>query len=163
MNCKKCQDNFYITEDTNSCYDFIPNNYFLEKSTLKKCYYRCSNCIGGKNDGSMNCLGCTSEKYFYKEDTNDCILKDEYKKRDLEFKITDNYNFYIFICVILFALIIFILICLFYKSNREKNQQEQQNKQDKKDQKIQIKEEYKQNDAENIELEILIDTNNTIN
>ena len=43
-------------------------------------------------------------------------------------------------------MIIFILICLFYKSNREKNQQEQQNKQDKKDQKIQIKEEYKQND-----------------
>ena len=163
QNCKKCKDNFYLTEDTNSCYDFIPNNYFLEKDSLKKCYYRCSNCIGGKNEGSMNCLGCTSEEYFYKEDTNDCILKDEYKKRDLEFKITDNYNFYIFICVILFALIIFILICLFYKSNREKNQQEQQNKQDKKDQKIQIKEEYKQNDAENIELEILIDTNNTIN
>ena len=57
QNCKKCQNNFYITEDTNSCYDFIPNNYYLEKNILKKCYYRCLNFLGGKNEVNMNCLG----------------------------------------------------------------------------------------------------------
>ena len=98
MNCKKCQKNFYMTEDTNSCYDYIPNNYYLDDGILKKCFSRCFNCFGAKDDKTMNCLGCINNDYFYKNDTYDCILKGDFEKRkNLEFSRLSDYNFYIFI------------------------------------------------------------------
>ena len=124
MNYKKCQNNFYITEDTYSCYNYIKNNYYLDKYILRRCYSRCANYLGAKNDVSMNCLGCKNDEYFYKADTNDCILKEDYTKRkNLEFSRTSDYNFYIFIFISVASLIIFIIICIIMRKKNNNNEQ----------------------------------------
>ena len=39
MNCIKCKNNYYLTEDTNSCYNDIPDNYYLDNDQiLKRCH-----------------------------------------------------------------------------------------------------------------------------
>ena len=32
MNCLKCQANLYMTEDTESCYEDVIDNYYLDKN-----------------------------------------------------------------------------------------------------------------------------------
>ena len=54
MKCITCQQNFYMTEDSDSCYNFIPDHYYLDNIILKKCYERCANCLGAKNSQTMN-------------------------------------------------------------------------------------------------------------
>ena len=145
MNCKKCQKNFYFTEDTDSCYDYIPNKYYLDGEKLRKCYARCSQCLGAKNDKTMNCLGCINKDYFYKNDTLDCILiaeLEENKTHELT-KIFD-YNFYIFIGIFAAAFLIFIINCIFYKVKKQKKapDQEKEEKQTKKDLQQKMNESY---------------------
>ena len=68
----------------------------------------------------MNCLSCISDEYFYKNDTKDCILFKDYKKRsDLEFTKVNNYNFYIFIIIFVAALIIFGSVWVSIKSKNK--------------------------------------------
>ena len=122
MNCLKCYPNFYLTEDTYSCYDHIIDNYYLDNRTnqLRRCYKRCQNCIWAQNNTSMNCLSCKNSSYFYKKDTLDCILPEEFmKSRFLDLKATDNYNFYVycFIFIISVILIIVLLCCFLNKKN----------------------------------------------
>ena len=143
MRCKICQPNFYMTEDTDSCYNLIPENYYLDKNTLKKCYERCSNCLGPKNNQTMNCLGCISSEYFYKIDTYDCIKSNEFNKKEtLEFTKLDNIYFYFFLFILISALIIFICNFIFYKIKGQKNQ----------DDKNQQKNESKENKNDDIEM-----------
>ena len=60
MNCIKCQKNYYITEDTNSCYNTIIDNYYLDKDNiLKRCHSKCLQCNNAPiNDTYMNCIKC---------------------------------------------------------------------------------------------------------
>ena len=37
MNCETCYSNYYLTEDTKSCYNEIIDNYYLDNDILKKC------------------------------------------------------------------------------------------------------------------------------
>ena len=122
MNCLKCPPNFYLTEDTYSCYDYIRDNYYMDNKTnqLRRCYKTCQNCISAKNDTSMNCLNCKNSSYFYKKDTLDCILPEEFQKRLInDLKITDNINFYVYcsIFIISFILIILLVCCCLNKKN----------------------------------------------
>ena len=72
MNCTKCFDNFYITEDTNSCYNKIIDNYYLDNDTLRRCHPNCLKCSKKKkNNTYMNCTKC-QEKFYITEDTNSC-------------------------------------------------------------------------------------------
>ena len=133
MNCTKCPKNFFITEDTDSCYDYIPNNYYLDNLTytLKRCFYRCSDCIGAKNNFTHNCLGCSNDTYFYKKNTYDCILKEEIVERNINFSKKHSVYFYIFIGIFIATILIFIFNCIFYKTKKGKkliNQQEKENK-----------------------------------
>ena len=128
MNCTKCIKNFFMTEDTSSCYDYIPNNYYLDNSTsqLRRCFSRCTNCIGAKNNITQNCLGCSNDTYYYKKDTFDCILKEEITKGETkEFSNKDSKYFYIFIGIFIAAILIFIIICVFYKVKEKKEKKEQ--------------------------------------
>ena len=123
MNCYKCPDKFYMIENSDSCYDYIPNNYYLDGNILKKCYELCFNCFGPKNTETMNCLGCINNDYFYRNDTYECIKKDEFKKREnLEFTRLSGDNFWIFMCIFVASIIMVFFIFCFYKK-----QQEQQN------------------------------------
>ena len=156
MNCYKCPDNFYMTENTKCCYDYIPNHYYLDDKILRHCYKRCNNCLGTKNNDTMNCLECISDEYFFKNDTNDCILPNEFKKRDdLEFKKVNNSNLFIFIMIFISALIIFIITCKFYKI-KETDKQEQNKEQQKQQKKGLLN---KKNDEKIYEMENKYDFN----
>ena len=100
----------------------------------------------------MNCLGCISSEYFYKNDTYDCIKPNEFdKKENLEFTKIDNIYFVIFLLIFIVALIIFVCNCIFYKIKEQKNKEDenvQKKQEDEKDQKKQEdeKEQKNQND-----------------
>ena len=123
MNCYKCPDKFYMIENSDSCYDYIPNNYYLDGNILKKCYELCFNCFGPKNTETMNCLGCINNDYFYRNDTYECIKKDEFKKREnLEFTRLSGDNFWIFICIFVASIImVFFIFCFYKKQQEQKN------------------------------------------
>ena len=72
MNCKKCQNNFFMTEDTESCYDNIIDNYYKDNDTLRRCHKNCLHCTTKpKNDTYMNCIKCR-KNFFLTEDTDSC-------------------------------------------------------------------------------------------
>ena len=121
-NCIKCQDNYYKTKDTNSCYDYIPNNYYIDKDNiLKRCHPKCYNCIGEPNSETMNCLDCMNDTFFYKNDSYDCILPEEFKhKTNLEITKINNYNFIIFIILFILAVVFASLFWKCYKIKEQK-------------------------------------------
>ena len=50
MNCLVCQDDYFITKDTNSCYTGEIDNYYLDKTESPPIYKRCH----------PNCLRCNT-------------------------------------------------------------------------------------------------------
>ena len=94
MNCISCKPGFYITEDTNSCYNYILNNYYLDNSdnTLRRCHQNCNLCSGApENYYSQNCITC-KEGYYMTDDTNSCYrnaIKNYYFDTDM-FKRCDK-------------------------------------------------------------------------
>ena len=121
MNCLKCQNNYYMTEDTNSCYDNVIDNYYLDKDNiLKRCHQLCLKCYGAPNEESMNCIECINDpykKYFYKKDVFNCILPNEFEKREnIEFEKINNNYFWLFIVLVFFSLIFVALIFILCKS-----------------------------------------------
>ena len=120
MNCLKCQNNYYMTEDTNSCYDKEIENYYLDNDNiLKRCHKLCLKCYGAPNEESMNCIECINDpykKYFYKKDVFNCILPNEFEKREnIEFEKINNNFFYLFIGIVVLSFIFVVLINIFYK------------------------------------------------
>ena len=151
MSCYKCPENFYKVESYDLCYDYIPNNYYLDGNILRKCYESCMNCLGPKNSETMNCLGCKSDEYFYKNDTYECIKPEEFKKREnLEFTRLSNGNFVIFIIIFVVAIIIFICNCKFYKIKKEQEPKKENEKKESQEKENLLK---KNNGSQNIELQ----------
>ena len=75
MNCKTCIENYFITEDTKSCYNYVLDNYYLDIMTLKRCFRNCFLCNGAPSDRHhMNCTTC-KENYYMTEDTNSCYRR----------------------------------------------------------------------------------------
>ena len=60
MNCLTCKPNYYLTEDTYSCYTKDKENYYLDiDDILRRCYYKCLHCSKkATNITFMNCLEC---------------------------------------------------------------------------------------------------------
>ena len=114
MNCLNCIDNFYLTEDTNSCYDQVIENYYLDNDTLRRCHERCKWCTGPKNNEQMNCIECLNNEthtYFYQNDTTNCLLDSEFQEREIiVFSILQNYNFYIYLFIFIISFIISFFI-----------------------------------------------------
>ena len=74
MKCRTCPNNYYLTEDTDSCYDYVIDNYYLDTVTnkLRWCHPNCKSCYSSKiNETYMNCITCPKE-YFMTEDTDYC-------------------------------------------------------------------------------------------
>ena len=73
MNCLTCQQSYFMTEDTESCYNDVIDNYYLDvNNTLRRCHSNCLRCNSiAKNDTYMNCLIC-QPNYFMTEDTESC-------------------------------------------------------------------------------------------
>ena len=110
MNCITCKNDFYITEDTNSCYK-EKENYYLDNNILKRCHPRCSKCItGSKDNKKMNCLACIynyEDIYYYKDDSLNCITASEFKKRDLiDLSSVPNDVFSRFIAILIISIVL---------------------------------------------------------
>jgi len=127
MNCKTCQNDYYMTEDTYSCYDKIIDNYYLDGNILRRCHPRCSKCTGAYTEDNMNCLECLDDeknKYFYRKDDNSCILKEDYKEREnKEFEKIDSKNFSSFVVILLIAIIIAFTLCILGLINKEEKKE----------------------------------------
>ena len=71
MNCINCIPNYYMTEDTHSCYNSVIDNYFLEDNKLKRCHENCLQCTSRQN---KNCKKCQNNLYLT-EDYKSCYEK----------------------------------------------------------------------------------------
>ena len=72
MNCDSCENNYYITEDTKSCYNYVIDNYYLDSDKLRRCHPNCLKCSSSeKNESYMNCITC-QQNYYMTEDTESC-------------------------------------------------------------------------------------------
>ena len=125
MNCISCKENFILTEDTNSCYNYVPINYILENNILRRCYSLCSKCIKpSKNESEMNCLQC-EYGYFLKEDTHNCIKPEEYKKREHKNISQMNSEFeLLFIFILIFSIITAVGISLSWLIKKKEDKEE---------------------------------------
>ena len=107
MNCKSCQYAHFLTEDTNSCYNIVIDNYYLDIRTLRRCHRNCFLCYGAPIDRyHMNCRNCKNNLYMT-EDTDSCYRRviDNYYLDNITLKrchsncldcydIEDNITFY---------------------------------------------------------------------
>jgi hypothetical protein len=138
MNCKTCQDNYNITEDTNSCYNSLPDHYYLDEGIFKRCHSRCLKCISGsKDDNNMNCLTCIyEENIFYKRDTHNCIFPNEFKRRDIkDLKTQPSGFFYVFFGILILSIIstvIILLWCCCKESNHDMDYTQLRNRVDQR-------------------------------
>ena len=130
MNCITCKKGFNITEDTNSCYNHLPENYYLDNDTFKRCYYRCNRCFNGSNDNTtMNCLSCISNYYFYRKDTFNCVLRNETQKTNpIEIKpslfVYLLFVFILFISILIASFFIYCYKCRTIVNKKEENKDE---------------------------------------
>ena len=128
MNCLECNNDFYLTEDTKSCYENVIDNYYLDyyldNNILRRCHNRCKCCYSGPNNNKeMNCIECLNDEkniYFYQNDTTNCLLDSEFVEREnIVFNRLENYNFYIFIGIFIISLIVgFINFCCLFKGEK---------------------------------------------
>lgn len=103
MNCISCINNYILTEDTNSCFNYVPLNYIKEDNILKRCHPLCSECSQvSKNDSDMHCLQC-QYGYFLRTDTYNCINPDEFKKKE-KISLTQKSNIYMILFIIIFII-----------------------------------------------------------
>ena len=124
MNCITCEEGYYITEDTHSCYKEEIDNYYLDidNKIYKRCHENCKRCYSAsKDDNNMACKNC-KDGYFYKADTLNCILpKNFIKRQNIRLTILKDYNFYIFMSIFIISILIsfIIFLCFFNKKNKE--------------------------------------------
>ena len=122
MNCITCIKGYNITYDTKSCYDHLPEQYYLDNDTFKKCYERCNRCFNGSNDSEhMNCLSCISNDFFFRKDSFNCILRNETTMTSVIVIKSSFFLYLLFVSILLFSVII-SCIFLFTCSKPEHNQ-----------------------------------------
>ena len=126
MNCKTCQKNYRITEDSNSCYMSQPDYYYLDDgdNIYRRCHPRCLKCItGSKDDNNMKCLECIyEENIFYKTDTHNCIFPNEFTKRKEKNITKQSSKIFLVFCLILsLSIIITVTICFCLCCKEENN------------------------------------------
>ena len=110
MNCITCIKGYNITDDTKSCYDHLPEKYYLDNDTFKKCYERCSRCFNGSNDSeNMNCLSCISNDYFFRKDTFNCILRNETPITDVVEIKPSIFLYFLFVGILGISILISII------------------------------------------------------
>lgn len=121
-----CNNGFYEIENKYGiCSNSRPDGYYLDvkNNIFKKCHNKCSYCITGSNDDSnMMCLKCI-KGYTYDPNTYNCISnKKDIKEVDIEMEVEKNPNFWLFIALFFFSLVIGIIFFLIKPcKKKEKN------------------------------------------
>ena len=148
MNCLECIDTFYLTEDTNSCYEKVIENYYIDYNMLRRCHIRCKWCYSGSiNNEEMNCIECLNDekyKYIYQNDTTNCILDSEFTERkNIVFNRLQNYNFYIVLTIFIISLIVgFINFCYLFINEEKIGNNDYNNIKNNEDNKDEPKDKY---------------------
>ena len=133
MQCISCKKGFNMTEDTDSCYNYLPSQYYLDNDTFRRCHSRCYRCLGPPlSNDTMNCLSCISVDYFFRRDTSNCILSSDFNQRkhiDLSTESSWAFIFFNIIFVLSIGITIYISCsCCCFKSvhneNNENNKEE---------------------------------------
>ena len=110
MSCITCIKGYNITEDTKICYDHLPEKYYLDNNTFKKCYERCSRCFNGSNDSeNMKCLSCITNDYFFRKDTFNCILRNETPITDVVEIKQSIFLYFLFVSILGISILISII------------------------------------------------------
>ena len=123
INISSCNNGFYeIENEYGICSNTRPDGYYLDvkNNIFKKCHNKCSDCITGSyDDSNMMCLKCI-KGYSYDSKTYNCISnKKDVKKNDFDIEVEKNVNFWLFIIIFIFALIIGIVFFLVKPCKKE--------------------------------------------
>ena len=126
-----CNNGFYeIENEYGICSNTRPDGYYLDfkDNKFKKCHNKCSDCIKvSYNDSNMMCLKCI-RGYFYDSNTYNCISnKNETKKAKIEMEVEKNINFWLFITIFFFSLIIGILYFIVKPCKNDKTNEQKDN------------------------------------
>lgn len=122
MECITCKYGFNITEDTNSCYDYLPPHYYLDNNIFRRCHIRCFSCFNSPKNNMMNCLSCISSEYYYKNESHTCILPSEINKRKAQdLTKQSSWTFIVFFLIFLAAVIITLIISSNFFCKKKKN------------------------------------------
>ena len=119
MNCISCVEGFNITEDTNSCNNYLPSQYYLDDNIFRRCHSNCNRCTTKPTENNMNCLDCISSEYDFSG--GNCYLHIEKSKSSKNVIII-----VIFIILIILIIIAAILIWYYLRKRQEKEENEKE-------------------------------------
>ena len=124
MECITCKNGYNITEDTNSCYDYLPPHYYLDYNIFRRCHIRCFRCFNSPKNNMMNCLSCISSEYYYKNESHTCLLPSEINKREeQDLRKQSIGTFIVFFLIFLAAVIITLIISSNFFCEKEKKKE----------------------------------------
>ena len=155
MNCITCIKGYNITSDTNSCYNYLPNYYYLDDDIFRRCHERCFKCFKGSDDDEhMNCLSCNSPIYFYRKDTFNCIRQNETEETEIIQIKDSDFVHQLFVLILIFSIIISFIFLLCYCCPEEYKGKGFNIKWSTKDEQLKIKAEDSKGKRERLNLDI---------
>ena len=109
-----CNNGHYYINNTEQCTSIRPTGYYFDnnKNIFAQCHNNCAECLTFSDDDSnMKCLQCKSG-YIYNESTFNCAAIKNYVPKTVSIELVNNAFFWVFLVVMIIAIIIsFLIVC----------------------------------------------------
>lgn len=109
-----CNNGHYYINNTEQCTSIRPTGYYFDnnKNVFAPCHNNCAECLTFSDDDSnMKCLQCKSG-YIYNESTFNCAAIKNYVPKTVSIELVNNAFFWVFLVVMIIAIIIsFLIVC----------------------------------------------------
>lgn len=109
-----CNNGHYYINNTEICTSIRPTGYYFDnnKNVFAQCHNNCAECLTFSDDDSnMKCLQCKSG-YIYNESTFNCAAIKNYVPKTVSIELVNNAFFWVFLVVMIIAIIIsFLIVC----------------------------------------------------
>lgn len=109
-----CNNGHYYINNTEQCTSIRPTGYYFDnnKNVFAQCHNNCAECLTFSDDDSnMKCLQCKSG-YIYNESTFNCAAIKNYVPKTVSIELVNNAFFWVFLVVMIIAIIIsFLIVC----------------------------------------------------
>ena len=109
-----CNNGHYYINNTEICTSIRPTGYYFDnnKNVFAPCHNNCAECLTFSDDDSnMKCLQCKSG-YIYNESTFNCAAIKNYVPKTVSIELVNNAFFWVFLVVMIIAIIIsFLIVC----------------------------------------------------
>ena len=109
-----CNNGHYYINNTEICTSIRPTGYYFDnnKNIFAQCHNNCAECLTFSDDDSnMKCLQCKSG-YIYNESTFNCAAIKNYVPKTVSIELVNNAFFWVFLVVMIIAIIIsFLIVC----------------------------------------------------